>query len=72
MDFINEMNLQHLNGVPSVDPITFQTSSPQIYACGDVIYGSGYGDATVVSAVQQGKDCAYALHDALQQTSEIA
>lgn len=72
VDFINEMNLQHLNGVPSVDPITFQTSSPQIYACGDVIYGSGYGDATVVSAVQQGKDCAYALHDALQQTSEIA
>lgn len=72
LELIEELNLKHLNGIISVDSATLQTSNPLIYACGDVIFGSGYGDATVVSAVQQGKDCAYALHRAFQQASEIA
>ena len=51
---------------------TLVTSNPKIYACGDVIYGNGYGEATVVSAAQQGKDTAYAIHHELHANSEIA
>lgn len=72
VDLIQEFNIQQSNGIPSVDPVTLQTSNSKVYACGDVIYGNGYGDATVVSAVQQGKDCAYAIHHSLKQSSEIA
>lgn len=72
LDLINALKVEHKNGIISVNPNTLQTSNPRIYACGDAIYGNGYGDATVVSAVQQGKDSAYAIHRALQQSTEIA
>lgn len=71
LELIDELKLEHHNGIISVEPSTLRTSNPVIYACGDVIYGAGYGEATVVSAVQQGKECAYALHRALQQASVI-
>lgn len=72
LDLINALKVEHKNGIISVNPNTLQTSNPRIYACGDAIYGNGYGDATVVSAVQQGKNSAYAIHRALQQSTEIA
>lgn len=72
LELINALKVEHKNGIISVNANTLQTSNPRIYACGDAIYGNGYGDATVVSAVQQGKDSAYSIHRALQQSTEIA
>lgn len=63
--FIEQFGIKHNRGIVEVDPTTLQTSNPKIFACGDVIYGNGYGDATVVSAAQQGKDCAEAIHKQL-------
>lgn len=69
---IEQFGLKHNRGIVEVDPITLQTSNPKIFACGDVIYGNGYGDATVVSAAQQGKDCANIIHQQFNNISEIA
>lgn len=69
---IDQFSLKHNRGIVEVNQTTLQTSNPKIYACGDVIYGNGYGDATVVSAAQQGKDCANAIHRQLESISEIA
>lgn len=44
-----------------IDVKTGRTSDPQIYAAGDIVFGSGAGEAMVVSAAQQGKDAAYAI-----------
>ena len=41
-----------------VDPNTYQTSNKKVFACGDVIFGKGHGEAMVVSAAQQGKETA--------------
>lgn len=68
---IEKFELKHNRGLVEVDPITLQTSNPKIFACGDVIYGNGYGEATVVSAAQQGKDCANIIHQQFEST-EIA
>ena len=52
---------------------TFQTSNEKVFACGDVIFGKGQGEAMVVSAAQQGKETAYAIHKLLfESISEIA
>lgn len=59
---IEQFGLVHEGGVVKVDKETFQTSNPKIFACGDVIFGKGKGDAMVVTAAQQGKDAAYAIH----------
>lgn len=59
---IEEFNLQHQHGVVKVDKVTLQTSNPKVFACGDVIFGKGQGEAMVVTAAQQGKDTAYAIH----------
>ncbi len=72
VDLIEQFGLKSQRGIVEVDPETLQTSNPKVFACGDVIYGNGYGDATVVSAAQQGKDCAYAIHQQFKSTSEIA
>ena len=71
-ELIEHLGLSHKRGVIDVDLQTLQTSNPKIYACGDVIYGNGYGEATVVSAAQQGKDSAYAIHQELKANAEIA
>lgn len=62
LGLIEDLGVEHNGGVVKVDPITLQTSNPKIFACGDVIFGKGKGDAMVVSAAQQGKDVAYAIH----------
>ena len=71
-ELIEHLGLANTRGVIDVDMDSLKTSNPKIYACGDVIYGNGYGEATVVSAAQQGKDSAYAIHNELNAISEIA
>ncbi|MDP5274238.1 NAD(P)-dependent oxidoreductase [Chengkuizengella axinellae] len=64
---IETFKLVHSEGVVKVDSQTFQTSNPKIFACGDVMFAKGQGEAMVVTAAQQGKEVAYAIH---QQSSE--
>lgn len=66
---IEEFQLEHNSGVVKIDQQTYQTSNAKVYACGDVIFGKGQGEAMVVSAAQQGKDAAYAIHKQLSKTS---
>lgn len=61
-ELIESFGLDHKGGVVQVEKDTFQTSNPNIFACGDVVFGKGKGDAMVVTAAQQGKDVAYAIH----------
>jgi glutamate synthase (NADPH/NADH) small chain len=60
--FIEELKLDHKEGVVTIDPSTFQTSNPKIFAAGDVVFEAGKGDAMVVTAAQQGKLAAYSIH----------
>ncbi|MEH7501870.1 NAD(P)-dependent oxidoreductase [Neobacillus drentensis] len=62
LKLIEEFDLRHDDGVVKIDKETFQTSNPKVFACGDVVFGKGNGDAMVVTAAQQGKDVAYAIH----------
>ncbi|MEH7356362.1 NAD(P)-dependent oxidoreductase [Neobacillus drentensis] len=62
LELIEAFGLHHDGGVVKVDQASLQTSNPNIYACGDVVFGKGKGDAMVVTAAQQGKDAAYAIH----------
>ena len=71
-ELIEHLGLANTRGVVDVDMNSLKTSNPKIYACGDAIFGNGYGEATVVSAAQQGKDSAYAIHNELNANSEIA
>jgi glutamate synthase (NADPH/NADH) small chain len=58
---IEAFGLEHDGGVVRIDPETRGTSHPKIYAAGDVAFGSGGGEAMVVSAAQQGKEAAAAI-----------
>jgi dihydropyrimidine dehydrogenase (NAD+) subunit PreT len=62
LELIKGFGLQHDSGVVQVNKETYQTSNPKIYACGDVVFGKGKGDAMVVTAAQQGKQAAYSIH----------
>jgi dihydropyrimidine dehydrogenase (NAD+) subunit PreT len=62
LSLIEEFGLEHKGGVVQVDKETLQTSNQKVFAAGDVIFGKGQGDAMVVTAAQQGKDVAYAIH----------
>jgi len=59
---IEAFGLEHVRGVVKIDPDTYRTSRPKVYAAGDVVFGQGAGEATVVSAAQQGKLAAHAIH----------
>jgi dihydropyrimidine dehydrogenase (NAD+) subunit PreT len=59
---IESFGLEHESGVVKVNRDTLQTSNPKIFACGDVVFGKGKGDAMVVTAAQQGKRAAYSIH----------
>ncbi len=59
--FAKELGLQTENGFVKVDPPTFQTSRPAVFAGGDMI-GS---EATVVQAVADGQNAALAIHEQL-------
>lgn len=72
-DLIEQFGLEHNGGVVKINQETLQTSNKKVFACGDVIFGKGQGEAMVVSAAQQGKDAAYAIHKAMfGAVSEIA
>jgi dihydropyrimidine dehydrogenase (NAD+) subunit PreT len=62
LELIEALELQHDSGVVQVNKETYQTSNPKIFACGDVVFGKGNGDAMVVTAAQQGKLAAYSIH----------
>lgn len=62
LDLIQAFGLHHENGVVQVNSETYQTSNPIIFACGDVVFGKGKGEAMVVTAAQQGKEVAYSIH----------
>lgn len=72
IELFETFELKHEYGRLQMNNATLQTSNPLIYACGDVTYGTGIGDATVVSAAQQGKDSAYAIHNSLSASLEDA
>lgn len=61
IELIESMKLEHNGGVVKIDQ-NYQTSNAKVFACGDVIFGKGQGEAMVVSAAQQGKETAYAIH----------
>lgn len=67
IDLIEQFNLEHNHGVVKINPNTYQTSNKKVFACGDVIFGKGQGEAMVVSAAQQGKESAYAIHKWMSQ-----
>ncbi|ULT58918.1 NAD(P)-dependent oxidoreductase [Neobacillus drentensis] len=69
VELIEQFHLEHNGGVVKIHPTTYQTSNQKVFACGDVIYGKGLqGDAMVVTAVQQGKESAYAIHQLLKSS----
>ncbi|MEB1805847.1 MAG: NAD(P)-dependent oxidoreductase [Bacillaceae bacterium] len=73
VQLIEQFGLEHDGGVVKINEGTFQTSNEKVYACGDVIFGKGQGEAMVVSAAQQGKETAYAIHKQLfKQVTETA
>lgn len=61
LSIIDKMGLAHDRGVVRVDPDTYRTSHPKVYAAGDIVFGAGQGEAMVVSAAEQGKQAARAL-----------
>lgn len=68
MKMIEAFGLKHNGGVVKVDPETFITSNPKVYAAGDMIFGKGLGEAMVVTAAQQGKDTALAIHERFKES----
>ncbi|NUK29323.1 NAD(P)-dependent oxidoreductase [Parageobacillus sp. VR-IP] len=73
LDLIQEFGLEHDDGVVKVNPENYQTSNQKVFACGDVIFAKGQGEAMVVTAAQQGKEAAYAIHEYLTKAvSETA
>lgn len=62
VELIEDFGLEHDSGVVKVNSETLQTSNSKVFAVGDVVFGKGHGDAMVVTAAQQGKDAAYAIH----------
>ncbi|WP_391116228.1 NAD(P)-dependent oxidoreductase [Psychrobacillus sp. L3] len=72
VSLIEAFRLQHTNGVVDIDETTLQTSNDKVFACGDVVFGNGQGEAMVVTAAQQGKDAAYTIHKHLRKPSENA
>ncbi len=72
VQMIESFGLEHEGGVVKADSETFITSNPKVYAVGDVIFGKGVGEAMVVSAAQQGKETALAIHQRFQEKIESA
>ncbi|TYS59340.1 NAD(P)-dependent oxidoreductase [Sutcliffiella horikoshii] len=62
-NLIEQFGLIHDDGVVKIDKRTHQTSNDKIFACGDVVFGKGQGEAMVVTAAEQGKLTAYALYE---------
>lgn len=62
---IEQFGIQHDDGVVTLEGDSYRTSNEKIFACGDVIFGKGQGEAMVVSAAQQGKKTAYEIDSIL-------
>lgn len=60
---IEALGLENDHGIVKVNPETYQTSNPKVYAAGDVIFGNGSGEAMVVAAAEQGKKTARAIQE---------
>ncbi len=67
LSLINQFELKQDGGVVIINQDTFQTSNPKVFACGDVVFGKGQGEAMVVTAAQQGKQTAYGIHAQLKK-----
>nr|WP_260681941.1 NAD(P)-dependent oxidoreductase [Alkalicoccobacillus porphyridii] len=63
--WLDQAGIETNHGVIKVNPETLETSVSGIFACGDVIFGHGQGEAMVVSAAEQGKQTAYSVHQKL-------
>ncbi|WP_416149930.1 NAD(P)-dependent oxidoreductase [Salipaludibacillus sp. HK11] len=72
VDIIEKFRLEHDGGVVKIDPETRQTSNPNVFAIGDVTFGNGQGEAMVVTAAQQGKEAAFAIHQLVSKTAATA
>lgn len=68
LSLIEQFELEHVDGVVQVSE-TYRTSNPKVFACGDVVFGKGNGEAMVVTAAQQGKKAAYAIHEQYKEES---
>ncbi|MBH0230665.1 NAD(P)-dependent oxidoreductase [Halobacillus yeomjeoni] len=68
LSLIEQFQLDHKGGVVQVNE-SCRTSNPKVFACGDVVFGKGKGEAMVVTAAQQGKDAAYAIHKQFKEQS---
>lgn len=66
-NWIENSNIHHQKGVIKVDD-NYETNQNNVFACGDCIFEKGVGDATVVTAVAQGKKVAQAVHMKLQNS----
>ncbi|WP_404433526.1 NAD(P)-dependent oxidoreductase [Sutcliffiella horikoshii] len=64
-NLIEQFGLIHDDGVVKIDKHTHQTSNEKVFACGDVVFGKGQGEAMVVTAAEQGKLTAYSLYEKL-------
>ncbi|WP_462405506.1 NAD(P)-dependent oxidoreductase [Gracilibacillus sp. Marseille-QA3620] len=71
VSLIEQFNVKHEDGVAIIDPLTYRTSNEKVSACGDCIFGKGQGEAMVVSAAQQGKEAAYAIHKLLSPAASV-
>lgn len=72
MALIEQFDLEHEGGVVKIDLETFQTSNSKISACGDIVFGKGKGEAMVVTAAQQGKKAALAIHQQMSEVSSVS
>jgi glutamate synthase (NADPH/NADH) small chain len=70
-DTIAMFGLDHTDGVVTVDA-SYAASEPNHFAVGDVVFGSGQGEAMVVSAAEQGKQAAYTIHQQLSADTQAA
>lgn len=68
---IEALGIEHVRGVVKIESGTYRTSHPKIFAAGDVVFGQGQGEATVVSAAQQGKLVAHAIHRQLYKNKRL-
>ncbi len=72
VSLIEELGLKHNRGIVKINLKTHETSNPKVYAAGDVIFGDGQGDAMVVTAAQQGKLTAHAIHQKFISADKLA
>lgn len=67
---LEQFNIDHDGGVVTLTGDSYKTSNEKVFACGDVIFGKGQGEAMVVSAAQQGKMTAYEIDGVLMSKTE--